>query len=515
MRRTSAAHVTRGLLFLTLAASLNARDVAAQILAPVERPPLVSDVGPAGKAGLMNLDVDLQSLEQPAEAARATVPQERPCGGCPPRRLGTAFLQATYINVFYELANLIRGQATAHITPSTWWTNMKRGWEWDLDDFAVNQIGHPYQGNNYYTAGRANGLSFWESSALTAFGSGTWEYFGETNQASLNDFINTTLGGIALGEMFHRAAWLVRNTRATGKSRLWSEIGATAIDPLTGVNRFVSGDSSRVSDKPPDMVPSELGTIASAGVIWRGSNTHEVESTTGPFIEVDGLYGNVDGVVRSRTPYDAFGVRLTFGGGSALSEARVRGRLIAQPDRNGTLQLTVAQGYQYNANAAYRFGAQSVDVRLGGTKQMTQRTSVWANAWGGLTILGAVDSIPLGGAIEEEPDPDAPQGVSTGPRFYDYGPGTNFGGLVNVKRGALTFLTFGYEAHHLHVLDGVRANHLLQRARVDLLVPVRGRLGLGVTGEYFDRRTYYQRPGVDRALFQFPQFRLALTWSAS
>ena len=48
---------------------------------------------------------------------------------------------------------------------------------------------------------------------MTAFGSGTWEYFGETNHASLNDFINTTLGGIALGEMFHRAAWLVRDTR--------------------------------------------------------------------------------------------------------------------------------------------------------------------------------------------------------------------------------------------------------------------------------------------------------------
>ena len=504
----------RGLLFLTLAASLSANDSTAQPLAPVERPPVVSGVNPADKAGL-DLDVDLQSVEQPAEAAHATVPEGRPCDGCPPRRLGTAFLQATYINVFYGLANLIRGQATAQITPSTWWTNMERGWEWDLDDFAVNQIGHPYQGNNYYTAGRANGLSFWESSALTAFGSGTWEYFGETNQASLNDFINTTLGGIALGEMFHRAAWLVRNTRATGKSRLWSEIGATAIDPVTGVNRFVSGDSSRVSDKPPDMVPSMLGTIASAGVIWRGSNTHEVESTTGPFFEIDGLYGDVETAARSRTPYDAFGVRLAFGGGSALSEARVRGRLIGQPYRNGALQLTVAQGYQYNANAAYRFGAQSVDVRLGGTKQMTQRTSVWANAWGGLTILGAVDSIPLGGAPEEVPDPDAPQGVSTGPRFYDYGPGTNFGGLLNVKRGALTFLTFGYEAHHLHVLDGVRANHLLQRARVDLLVPLRGRLGIGVTGEYFDRRTYYQQPGVERALFQFPQFRLALTWSAS
>ena len=227
--------------------------------------------------------------------------KQRACDGCPPRRLGKAFLQVTYINVIYELANLIRGQDTAKITPATWWTNMKRGWEWDLDDFAVNQIGHPYQGNNYFTAGRANGLNFWESSAITAFGSGTWEYFGETNQASLNDFINTTLGGIALGEMFHRAAWLVRDTRATGRPRLMEEILATAIDPMTGLNRFMSGDASRVVDKPPDMVPSALGAMTSVGALWRGSNTDEVKSTVDPFVEIDVLYGDVESG-ESRTP---------------------------------------------------------------------------------------------------------------------------------------------------------------------------------------------------------------------
>src|SRR6187549_436327 len=205
-------------------------------------PAIVQILGgaPATAPALSTPTVSRPVFSRPAVSFQQPV-DTRACPGCPKRRLGTAFLQTTYINVIYELANLIRGQDTAKITPKTWWTNMKRGWEWDLDDFAVNQIGHPYQGNNYFTTGRSNGMNFWESAGLTAFGSTTWEYFGETNQASLNDFINTTLGGIALGEMFHRAAWLVRNTRATGKSRLWSEIGATAIDPLTGVNRFVSG----------------------------------------------------------------------------------------------------------------------------------------------------------------------------------------------------------------------------------------------------------------------------------
>ena len=421
----------------------------------------------------------------------------------------------TFVNVFYELANLARGQVTARITPETWWINMKRGWEWDLDDFTVNQIGHPYQGNNYFPAGRANGLDYWGSAALTAFGSGTWEYFGETNQASLNDFINTTLGGIALGEMFHRAAWLVRDTHATGRSRLWKEIGAMAIDPLTGYNRFRSGDASRDVDPPPDMVPSRLGSLTSVGAAWRGSNTEDVDSTNDAFVEVDLLYGDLE-TGRSRTPYDAFGVRLAFGGGSAISEARVRGRLLGQPVRDGRVQLTVAQGYQYNKNDAFQFGAQSVDFNVGVVRDLNPRMSLWAMGWGGVTILGAVDSVPPGEeAVETEPDEEAGQGVSTGPRFYDYGPGTKFGGFVTLRRDGRNLLGFSYDAHHLHVLDGVRANHLLQRLRADLNVPLRGRLGLGVTGEFFDRRTFYQTEGVSRAHFHFPQFRVALTWSSS
>ena len=147
------------------------------------------------------------------------------------------------VNVFYGLANLARGQVTARVTPKTWWENMENGWVWDLDDFVVNQIGHPYQGSNYYNGGRANGLSFYESAAMAAFGSATWEFYGETNKASLNDFINTTLGGIAIGEVLHRVAWLMRDPTKSGSGRLWGEIGATVLDPVTGYNRFRRGDA--------------------------------------------------------------------------------------------------------------------------------------------------------------------------------------------------------------------------------------------------------------------------------
>ena len=436
----------------------------------------------------------------------------RACEGCPPRRIGTSLLQTTGINVIYGLANLARGQVTGRITPKTWWANMQQGWVWDLDDFTVNQIGHPYQGTNYFNAGRANGLSFYESAAVTAFGSATWEFFGETNHASLNDFINTTLGGVTLGEMFHRAGWLIRNTNATGKRRLWSEIGATALDPITGLNRFVSGDSSRVTDKPSDLVPSSLSGVASAGVLWRGSQSSAFTEAGDPFVEVDAYYGDAN-VGRSRTPYDAFWLRMRFGGGSAFSEARVRGRLFGQPLGKSGLQFSVIQTYNYQNNDAYSTGSQAIDAAIGTSRALSPRTNFWILGWGGLTVLGAVDSLPLG--VTERPEEEtssAGQGVSEGPRYYDYGPGSDFGTLARLTRDGREVLLFFYVGRQIYSLDGVRANHFLQHTRVDLLLPLRGPLGLGASAEYFHRRSYYQDAEGTIKTYHYPQVRAYFTW---
>ncbi len=477
-------------------------------------------VGPSRCPFIVNFNgeaTDTAGQRPPGPDPAPWATERRACDGCPRRSVGGAFLDTTVINVFYGVANLARGQVTARITPKTWWANMEQGFVWDLDDFLVNQIGHPYQGNNYFNAGRSNGLSFWESAGITAFGSGTWEYFGETNHASLNDLVNTTLGGIALGEMFHRAAWLVRDTRATGRGRLMKEIAATAIDPVTGVTRFMSGDSSRISDKPVEMVPSRVGGTVSAGVLFRGSNTSAFNSTGEPFLELDLLYGDPLND-RSRTPYDAFTVLLRFGGGGSFSEAKVRGRLLGQPFRQNRFQMNVSQAYDFSKNTAYQFGAQSFNVNASYNGKLSSRLSFLVSGWGGLTALGAVDSIPLTGVAPEEDQPpgeSSGQGVSEGPRYYDYGPGSDFGARALLARDGRTIVAFVYETHHLYSLDGVRANHFLQQLRLDLLAPLRGPLGIGVSGEYFDRRTYFQDTANETRKFHFPQFRAYLTWRMS
>jgi hypothetical protein len=421
------------------------------------------------------------------------------------------------VNVFYGLANLARGQVTARVTPKTWWENMENGWVWDLDDFVVNQIGHPYQGSNYYNAGRANGLSFYESAAMAAFGSATWEFYGETNKASLNDFINTTLGGIAIGEVLHRVSWLIRDPRATGSGRFWREIGATVLDPVTGYNTFRRGDASRIQEKPVDMVPSALGGFASAGVLWRGTEHEPFEGSGQPFLETDLVYGDpLQG--RSRTPYDAFSMTLRFGGGGPVSEARLLGRLLGQPlGSRGKFQFTLAQSYDFQNNDAYSFGAQSFDAGLGFTQPLSTRISLSLIGSGGLTVLGAIDSLPLDVTevpVEEE-ESTGGQGVSEGPRYYDYGPGSKFAVRALLVHDGVPFAVAIYEGRQLYSLDGLRANHFLQHARLDLRVPIYRPIGFGVAAEYFSRHTYYQDAARSEKLYRYPQFRTYLTWDIS
>ena len=88
------------------------------------------------------------------------------------------------------------------------------------------------------------------------------------------------------------------------------------------------------------------------------------------------MYGDVRGG-SSRTPYDAFSVGLRLGGGSALSDARVRGRLLGLPLGGDKVQFSVLQSYDYQANDAYSTGAQSFDAAISVTQSLSSRLSMW------------------------------------------------------------------------------------------------------------------------------------------
>ena len=427
----------------------------------------------------------------------------RACPGCPKRNLAWPFVDTVLLNIMYNGINQLSRDETAVVSPSTWWDNLKSGFEWDNNPWMVNQFGHPYQGNNYFTAGRANGLGFYESAAVAAFGSATWEFYAENNRASFNDLINTTLGGIALGETLHRLAWLVR--APTGGGSKTREFIALAIDPMGGATRLLTGDADRVVDKPPSMIPSSVRYSVAGGLMWQGASVDQAEDTASPFFEVALRYGDTRSG-RSTMPYEAFDAVFSLGGGGDVSQSGVRGRLFSQ--RAKAFQFSIFQTYEFNMNHAYDFGGQGVEAEMGLTKAVSSRTTLWMAGATGVTLLGAVNS------LLPPPDDDAvmPEGAgSDGSRQYEYGPGFRWSGIIQFLRESAPVMTISYQGYHVAVVDGMQSNHVLQRLALDAKAPVGHALSVGAVAEVFFRKAYFWQAG--NRTDESSQFRVYVAWT--
>jgi len=440
----------------------------------------------------------------PGEVAKPDGEAGRRCPGCPVRRLVLPYLESIGLDAFYNTLNRVQSDGTANVSFTSVWHNLRHGFEWDENGWGVNQIGHPYQGSNYFTSARAHGLTFWESTPVAAFGSATWEFLAENNRASLNDLVNTTLGGIALGEVMHRIGWLIRDPAQTGKGRGRKEMIAMAVDPMGGLQRLTSGDRKRVAPKPDGMIPSSVTTRGGAGVVWQGRNVREARSSAQPFLEMDMDYGDVRNG-RSKVPFEAFTLEFTAGGGSPVSLANVRGRYFGAPfGKDGKAQFSIFQTFDYSINKAYAFGGQGVEVEVAMTRKLSPGASLWMAATGGSTILGAVDTLlnpPVGVTV----DPDLLKR-----RTYDYGPTIRFGGVLELQRNATAIARLTYQGYQLNVVDGTRSFHVLQRMHLDIRVPLVRALALGVAGEYFFRKAYFWPEG--NRTDQSPQFRIFAAW---
>jgi Domain of unknown function (DUF3943) len=442
-------------------------------------------------AGL-RFDAGLQSAVPPQTDGRR-------CAGCPKRNLLRPYLITLAIDAFYNGINRFNerhdADKTAIVNPKTWWANLKAGFEWDDNPWMVNQFGHPYQGSDYFTVGRAHGLTFWESASVAAFGSATWEYFAESNRASLNDLINTTLGGITLGEVRHRTAWLIRDPTLEGSRRSKKEAIAAIIDPFGFLARWTSGDAKTVSVKPDYLIPSRVGFGGAAGVIWQGTSVRDAQSQHRGYIEMDLEYGDIRSG-KSRTPYEAF--TFNFASGSAqMTQSSIRGRLYSTTAKNH-LQVSLFQTYDFNINRAYHFGGQGLEVELGASIRLTPTTTLWMAATGGANILGAVDTLIEAPPHDERPDRD-----------YDYGPGGRIGGIIQLVRNRRRLVTLAYHGDQVSVVDGGRSNHVVQWLYLDARFPLGRTFAVGAVAENYFRKVYvFPLARHDES----PQFRAFLSW---
>ncbi len=425
-------------------------------------------------------------------------------------------LMGNFVPWFYN--EFPRQSDISQMNPASWWHNLQEGMGWDDNNFSTNQFAHPFQGNLYFNAFRGNGYNFWESAPWAFVGSFLWECCGETHLMSVNDFMNTGLGGIALGEMLYRTSSMVLDNTARGGERNWREIGAFALNPVRGVNRALTGRWGKVYDNPADRrdhYPISLANRLAGGYRAYAENAGFTDPQSAGFLDMDFLYGGPMAIERNR-PYEFFllGAQVNFSDKQALGRLQVSANLyhrdLSQTSRSRN-RFMVLQNFDYINNKAFEFGGQSVSGAFLSSRQLGESGNwgLFTSIEGYVMLIAAVNSDFA--FVAEIP------GVRERLREYDFGPGVGARGVMSVLRGRERILDVTYRATYINTVNGSVTNgsdawHVVHMAGVKVLVPVSEMWGIGADWKLFLRNSYYSPEEFEDTVQRSPQVRLYVSW---
>ena len=381
----------------------------------------------------------------------------------------------------------------SRIGPSTWNYNIKKGWEWDNDRFGVNFIGHPYSGNNYFNIARSHGYNFWQSFPFAVGGSLMWEYFGENTRPSINDVINTPVGGTYLGEVLYRVSSSVLDDRTRGGERVFRELVAMILDPSRGFARLTQGKMFRVT--PYEVYQKEpMNLTLNAGVQKVNSVTSSDNKFgsggTNAILDLQIDYGDPF-ETRSRKPYDLFRARMELAYGYnkyIISTVNGYGLLAGKTIKENRLLGGLFQHYDYWHNNIFEVGALGFGYGLISKIPAGMRSNIYSNV-----LVGVV---PLAG-----------NNTSFGPdtsnyRFYNFGGG--FEAKVEETINLSNWLDLGFSSffYWIHTYNGVPGNShvIIMQPTVALKLVRNTRIG-------FEQQIYHN----DRYSNQFSSLHLTRT----
>jgi hypothetical protein len=376
--------------------------------------------------------------------------------------------------------------------------SLKNGFEWDDNSFSANNFRHPYQGAQYFGAARSNHYDFWQSSMWSMLGAGLFEYMGEAHHPSYNDWVNTGIGGIGLGEPLYRLQTMALDNMATGSSRVWRELGGFLILPLAGFNRMVTGAAFEKHENPPDDTPDHFGARFDMGLRTLSDERIWKEDTTKVYVDFYMHYGNPFEPVDK--PYDAFDFRiqLTFDNKPhAISRLQSRGVLASGTvyESEDTHHLLAAeQHYDYVDNEAVTYGGQSFG------------SSFYSRFWKG-DLFEARTSVSLIAILMGANKSDY---FNISGREYDYGPGAAYAFGVKFLRKKRPVFSVSTAGFLVHSVNGTRAEHYNRVTSVRVDLPLKQFVGLGANYTLYERDSHYL--DYDDVKKRNPELLLYLAW---
>ncbi|WP_153798987.1 DUF3943 domain-containing protein [Foetidibacter luteolus] len=360
--------------------------------------------------------------------------------------------------------------------------NLKPGsWEWDDNNFKTNQFAHPYHGNLYYNSFRSNGYNFWQAAPAAFAGSLLWEIAGETHPPAPNDFVNTSIGGIALGEMTYRLSNAVIDNRQRGFKRQAQEVLGFIINPVSGLTRILDGRWGKVHYHPDDTVKTKLSGILDIGgrrfseqgedFFERGDNEF--------YMRLRLRYGNL--YEATKTPFSNFSVFIEAGASDSaylntvLVNAALRQWLAKErPDRRHFYALTM--NYDYFNNASFEYGAQSSNFKILSEWRRLSKTKLFSNLGAGVIVLAAV------------PDDYLYYGEG---RNYDYGPGISVSGGIGLVANDKFLAAVNYRGGWFLTVNGNESSFFLNAVTTELRYQFTPRLSVGMELGHFSLNGYY------------------------
>jgi hypothetical protein len=374
----------------------------------------------------------------------------------------------------------ISDEEFAHISIETMGKNFEAGFGYDRDHFSTNQSAHPYHGSLFFNSARSNGYGYWESGAFAFAGSFLWETLMEKEPPTINDLVNTTMGGMVRGEIQHRISKMILDNTASGSGRFFRELGAALVNPMGAFNRLVRGEMTSDAPNPADRLPSSFQLGVAAGYRHIGGDAAHPDQG---IVTLGINYGDpFAGEVRS--PFDSFrfSVDLNAPGGTLVSRLEERGILKGweQTDASAPVRhiVTVNQEYVYSNNEVQTLGAEifsgsllsRYDIKPG--LRAVSEFSLLAMPMAGLKTTNVVN--PLTG------------------RNFDYGPagGARVEGRLLARDREVAMV--GYTVAWGHTTDGSSNNNVIQYFRAIGRVPIVGNLGAGAGYAWYTQKTTYR-----------------------
>ncbi len=412
----------------------------------------------------------------PTSSAVLAAPSRRPVA---PQRFFAAAGEIALLEVVpWAYSRYVTKEDFAFISIETLKENFEAGFGFDSDSFDMNQSMHPFHGSLYFNAARSNGYSYWESGAFTMAGSLIWEFGMENTQPSINDLVNTTLGGMSRGEMAHRIGVMLRDNRATGVTRFWRELSGLIVDPMGGFNRLVRGEMTRQYPNPDERFPSRFTFVTDLG--YRHV-TDDADSPNQALVSLSAIYGDpFAGEIRK--PFDSFWLEADLasaGVGLTRIEGRgiLRGWELGDPKARLRHIFGFFQEYEYFNNESQVFAAQIFSAgllsRYTVATDLHLRTDVMAIAF----PLAAIETT-------NRLNPE------TG-RSYDFAPGGGLRLAGRLYRKEQEILRIGYGLAYAHTSNGSSSSNVLQFFRASARLPLGTNLGMGAGYSWYSRRTSY------------------------